>query len=74
MDGKTHKFIFGVFEPGGKLHLLIGRTHCTHKQASIIVSFFDLAEQILEPNDYFAYDYAKSHNLQSKKEGENNGR
>jgi hypothetical protein len=52
-----YKFVFGVFNTGG-LVFAKATIECTHAQAALLVAVLNLGAAVLNPGDYFAYDYA----------------
>ena len=60
---KKQEFIFGVFTIGCRLVFPIGKpVFCTIEQAEFVARL--LSKQIssvLQPGDYFAYDFAINH-------------
>lgn len=51
-----HKFVFGVFEDT-KLVIVLNVAECNYAQAELIVGLLKLADDILLPRHYFAYDF-----------------
>ena len=59
-----HKFIFGVFSKEEKLIIPLGKPiSCTFEQAELIATIFSKASYVLNPDDYFAYDFAEKHKV-----------